>query len=73
MGLMTPDDPTPSAVLEQLKEGLSANAGPDAGETLRLAEAVRVLALRHGTAAVCHCTEMVESLRRLLDEADHQR
>ena len=34
-----PDDPTPSAVLEQLKEGLSANAGPDAGETLRLKSA----------------------------------
>ena len=34
-------------------------------DTLRLAEAVRVLALRHGAPAVRHCTDMVESLRRL--------
>ncbi len=57
--------------MERLKEGLQGNAdaGVGAGETLRLAEAVRVLALRHGETAVRHCTEMVESLRRLLDEA----
>ena len=66
-----PDDPPPEAVLERLKDALSANTGAtmDAGETLRLAEAVRVLALRHGPAAVRHCTAMAESLRRLLDEA----
>ncbi|HVS39773.1 MAG TPA: response regulator [Gemmataceae bacterium] len=65
-----PDEPPPQAVMERLKEGLggSADAGVAGGETLRLAEAVRVLALRHGGAAVRHCTEMVESLRRLLDE-----
>jgi ActR/RegA family two-component response regulator len=63
-----PEDPPPPSVLEQLKQGLSGAIG-DAGESLRLAEAVRVLALRHGPAAVQHCTAMVESLRRLLDEA----
>jgi DNA-binding NarL/FixJ family response regulator len=70
-GAARPDEPPPAAVLERLKEGLSAgaDAGVDAGETVRLAEAVRVLALRHGPAAVRHCTGMVESLRRLLDEA----
>jgi ActR/RegA family two-component response regulator len=70
-GAGRPDEPPPREVLERLKEGLSAgaDAAADAGETLRLAEAVRVLALRHGTAAVRHCTEMVEGLRRLLDAA----
>jgi len=69
-GSARPEDPPPATVMERLKEGLSggADAGMDAGETLRLAEAVRVLALRHGPAAVRHCTETVESLRRLLDE-----
>ena len=35
---------------------------------MRLAEAVRVLAVRHGPAAVKHCIAMVESLRKTLDE-----
>jgi ActR/RegA family two-component response regulator len=64
-----PDAPPPPAVLEQLKEGLRTNPDVNAEETLRLAEAVRVLALRHGPSAVRHCTQLVESLRRLLDEA----
>jgi ActR/RegA family two-component response regulator len=70
-GAGRPDEPPPEAVLERLKDALSANtsAAMEAGETLRLAEAVRVLALRHGPAAVRHCTTMAESLRRLLDEA----
>jgi two-component system, NtrC family, nitrogen regulation response regulator NtrX len=34
---------------------------------LRLAEAIRVLALRHGAPAVQHCIRMVDSLRALLD------
>jgi hypothetical protein len=64
-----PEEPPPPAVLEQLRAGLSENpAAPvDAEETLRLAEAIRVLALRHGAPAVRHCTELVESLRKLLD------
>jgi ActR/RegA family two-component response regulator len=63
------EEPPPAAVLERLREGLSANttATVDAEETLRLAEAVRVLALRHGSAAVKHCTRLVEDLRALLD------
>jgi two-component system nitrogen regulation response regulator NtrX len=63
------EQPPPAAVLDQLRAGLRANsAAPlEAEETLRLAEAVRVLALRHGTAAVSHCTQLVESLRQLLD------
>jgi hypothetical protein len=63
------DSPPPAAVLRELREGLSANptAAVGAEETLRLAEAVRVLALRHGPAAVRHCTRLVEDLRELLD------
>src|SRR5207245_2311156 len=63
------DEPPPAAVLDRLREGLSANAAAamDAEETLRLAEAVRVLAVRHGQVAVQHCIHLVESLRELLD------
>jgi ActR/RegA family two-component response regulator len=63
------DEPPPAAVLDRLREGLSANAAAtvDADETLRLAEAVRVLALKHGPPAVEHCIRLVENLRELLD------
>jgi two-component system, NtrC family, nitrogen regulation response regulator NtrX len=64
-----PDDPPPAAVLEQLREGLHDGAAPvDADATLRLAEAIRVLAVRYGPSAVTHCIGLVESLRQLLDE-----
>jgi ActR/RegA family two-component response regulator len=64
------EQPPPVAVMDQLRAGLSATAAagimsPD--ECLRLAEAIRVLALRHGAPAVQHCTHLVESLRELLD------
>jgi ActR/RegA family two-component response regulator len=63
------EEPPPAAVMDQLREGLSANtaATVDAEETLRLAEAIRVLAVRHGPAAVRHCIRLVEDLRELLD------
>ncbi len=66
-----PEEPPPEAVMDRLKEALRSNAAAVMGadETLRLAEAVRVLALRHGAKAVRYCTEMAENLRRLLDEA----
>jgi hypothetical protein len=58
-------------VLDRLQEGLrdSPTAGLDAPAMLRLAEAVRVLALRYGPRALEHCTRLVEDLRGLLDEA----
>jgi ActR/RegA family two-component response regulator len=64
------DEPPPAVVLDRLREGLGANpaAAMDAEETLRLAEAVRVLAVRHGPAAVRHCIGLVENLRELLDK-----
>jgi two-component system, NtrC family, nitrogen regulation response regulator NtrX len=63
------EEPPPAAVLERLREGLRASPGAavDPEETVRLAEAIRVLALRHGPAAVRHCTLLVEDLRKLLD------
>lgn len=62
-------EPPPVAVLDQLRQGLSAapDGAMDADESLRLAEAIRVLALRHGAPAVRHCTRLVEQLRELLD------
>ena len=70
-GAPRPEDPPPEVVLERLREGLGepVGGGVDATETVRLAEAIRVLALRHGPAAVGHCVRLVESLRALLDEA----
>jgi hypothetical protein len=64
------EQPLPALVLDQLREGLSATAAGAAGgteETLRLAEAIRVLAIRHGAPAVQHCIRLVESLRTMLD------
>jgi ActR/RegA family two-component response regulator len=65
-------EPPPALVMDNLRQGLQRASGlnPEAGDaddTLRLVEAVRVLALRHGPAAVQHCTRLVESLRGLLD------
>jgi hypothetical protein len=64
-----PEEPPPAAVMERLRHGLDtdANAVADADTTLRLVEAVRGLALRHGPVAVEHCARMVNDLRRLLD------
>ncbi|HEY3787527.1 MAG TPA: response regulator [Urbifossiella sp.] len=67
--LAKPEEPPPAAVMASLREGLGAdaNALADADTTLRLVEAVRALALRHGPSAVDHCTRMVNDLRNLLD------
>ncbi len=64
-----PEAPPPPAVLERLRQGMAAdpNAVTDADTGLELVEAVRVLAVRHGPAAVRHCVTMVEDLRKLLD------
>ncbi len=64
-----PDEPPPPAVLEQLREGFRGSQQPaHAEETIRLAEAVRQMAVRHGPAGVRHCIRVVESLQELLDE-----
>jgi ActR/RegA family two-component response regulator len=60
----------PPAVMARLKEGLGAdaNAIADPDTTLRLVEAVRALAVKHGPGAVDHCIRVVNDLRKLLDE-----
>ncbi|MBI3412224.1 MAG: response regulator [Planctomycetes bacterium] len=65
-----PEQPPPPQVLEQLRQGLSSTAGDLASAELsvRLAEAIRVLAHRHGSAAVEHCLRLVEQVRGLLDK-----
>ncbi|HEV2950045.1 MAG TPA: response regulator [Gemmataceae bacterium] len=64
------EQPPPRAVLDSLKQGLStAGSSPgEAEETVKLAEAIRVLALRHGTPAVSHCLTLIQNLRGLLDK-----
>jgi ActR/RegA family two-component response regulator len=64
-----PGEPLPPGVMEQLRQGFSAAAGAtrDGEDTLRLAEAIRVLAVQHGPAAVKHCIQLVESVHALLD------
>jgi ActR/RegA family two-component response regulator len=64
------EQPPPAAVMDQLREGLqtTGSSAAEAGANLRLAEAIRVLAVRHGTPAVEHCVRLVESLRGLLDQ-----
>jgi ActR/RegA family two-component response regulator len=56
-------------ILASLRRGLdtTSNRSMDGEAAIRLAEAVRVLALRHGPAAVEHCTQLVEKLGQLLD------
>jgi ActR/RegA family two-component response regulator len=62
--------PPPIQVLDQLRRGLDAagtDRALDPGQSLRLAEAIRVLALKYGTGALEHCLELVQSTQRLLD------
>lgn len=63
-------EPPPPAVLDRLRADLASARSPTVGgeAALRLAEAIRELAVRHGPAAVEHCTRMVQSVRELLDE-----
>lgn len=62
------EEPPPAAVLDRLRDGLAADAPVAPEATVRLAEAVRVLALRHGNDAVEHCIRQVENLCALLNK-----
>lgn len=64
------EQPPPAPVLDQLREGLRSTSEGDraaADASLRLVEAIRVLARRHGPAALDHCERLVDSVRQLLD------
>ncbi len=64
-------DPPPAEVLNRLRQGLSSAGGDPvlAQASVELAEAIRVLGLKHGPGALRHCLVLVENLRGLLDEA----
>jgi ActR/RegA family two-component response regulator len=68
------EQPPPRPILDSLKESLSDSPGAlvEAEETVKLAEAIRVLALRHGNQAVRHCLVLVQNLRWLLDAVSGQ-
>lgn len=59
----------PAQVLDQLQHGLASAAGDPAlaQASLELAEAIRVLGLKHGVPALRHCRQLVDNLRDLLD------
>jgi ActR/RegA family two-component response regulator len=63
------EEPPPAAVMDRLRQDLNAAPAPAAAadETLRLVEAVRVLAVRHGPRAIEHCIGLVAGVRSLLD------
>jgi ActR/RegA family two-component response regulator len=63
------EQPTPAVVMDQLREGLrtTADLPLPADDMVRLAEAIRLLAVRHGASALQHCLRLVEELRKLLD------
>lgn len=62
--------PPPNSVMDQIRQGLtrSETKTMDVEDSVRLAEAIRVLAVRHGSPAVRHCIQLVESLRVMLDK-----
>jgi two-component system, NtrC family, nitrogen regulation response regulator NtrX len=68
-GAAAQPQPHSDPVLEQFRQSLSdtPTASVAAEESVRLAEAVRRLAVNHGRPAVEHCIRLVESLRGLLD------
>lgn len=63
------EQPAPPQVLERLREGLVSGGGDRrlAEHSVALAEAIRVLAARHGTEALEHCLRLVQDVQRLLD------
>lgn len=64
-------EPAVPQVLDQLRAGLKGQTeDPAAAEvTVRLAEAIRILAARHGQPALEHCLGLVKEVRVLLDRA----
>jgi ActR/RegA family two-component response regulator len=63
------EKPPPANVLDKLRESLRASSvsGLEPSQTVELAEAVRVLAVRHGEAAVRHCARLIRDVGALLD------
>src|SRR5205085_12698126 len=66
------DQPPPAAVLDSVRTALAAATGtPQAADaTMRLAEAIRVLALRHGEPALEHCVRSEEHTSELQSQSN---
>jgi ActR/RegA family two-component response regulator len=65
---LRPEQPAPAQVLEGIRKGLQERTGAaEAGLSVELAEAIRVLAARHGRPALAHCLRLVGDVRCLLD------
>jgi ActR/RegA family two-component response regulator len=60
--------PSPPQVIEQLRAGLEQSRN-DGELNLRLAEAIRTLAAKHGDPALEHCFTLVQQVQKLLDRA----
>ncbi len=60
----------PAQVMDQLRQGLQGTeSDPAAAEaSLQLAEAIRLIARKHGPVALEHCLKLVDQVRGLLDE-----
>lgn len=68
----SPAMPPPAAVLDTVRAGLSAArmSESESEAALRLAEAIRALAVTHGVAALDHGRRVVESVRQLMESID---
>ena len=64
-----PAAPPPAQVMDQLRQSLTASGQSDASaaQSLALAEAIRVLGVKHGPAALAHCVQLVRNVQALLD------
>jgi len=65
------EQPPPPAVMDSLRHGLTNALDPaaDPNASLELAEAIRVVAVRHGPDAVRHCTRVIRTLGEMLNSA----
>jgi hypothetical protein len=64
----------PDLVIEQLRAGLTKTSEDAAAAetTLQLAEAIRILATKHGQPALEHCLALVERVQALLDQTNSE-
>jgi hypothetical protein len=69
--LWAADAPPPAAVLDTVRASFASTglSPKESDAMLRLAEAVRALAVRHGPRAVEHCLQMVQSVQDMLEDA----
>jgi ActR/RegA family two-component response regulator len=65
----SPEDPPPAAIMDRIRQGLNTALDPviDPEATLEFAESLRVLAKRHGPAAVRYCAALIRQTREMLD------